>query len=167
MAYNTRGLLEDDNEWRICLTEAALMVTGNQLCSLFVCILRDCHPTSPELLWEQLKVSLCDDIHHHLQRYFNIPEPTEEQVFDYGTFGLDLLLQQSNRSLKEFHGMSLSHLPWAVAQDNCLIAEQLDFDSNAKSYQSGLALQSTMPHKTDPMFSTLTCSFWRLIFLFY
>lgn len=168
MACNTRGLLEDDNEWKTCLTEAALMATGNQLRSLFVCILRDCHPASPELLWEQFKVSLCDDIHHHLQRHFNIPEPTEEQVFDYGLFRLDLLLQQSNRSLKEFHGMPLSHLPWAVAQDNHLIAEQLDFDPNAMSHQSGLALQSMNAGQRaayDAILSSVTNSQGRLFFL--
>ena len=39
------GLLEDDNEWRQCLQEAAHMASGHQLCNLFVTILRDCSPS--------------------------------------------------------------------------------------------------------------------------
>src|SRR5277367_5584026 len=41
----TRGLLEDDNEWRQCLQEAAYMASGHQLRNLFVTILRDCSPS--------------------------------------------------------------------------------------------------------------------------
>jgi hypothetical protein len=41
------GLLEDDNEWRQCLQEAAHMASGYQLCNLFVTILRDCSSSDP------------------------------------------------------------------------------------------------------------------------
>ena len=33
-----RGLLEDDNEWRLCLQEAAHMASGHQFRDLFVTI---------------------------------------------------------------------------------------------------------------------------------
>ena len=45
------GLLEDDNEWRQCLQEAAHMASGYQLRQLFVTILRDCSPSDPLALW--------------------------------------------------------------------------------------------------------------------
>ena len=45
------GLLEDDNEWRQCLEEAAHMASGHQLRNLFVTILCDCTPSDPLALW--------------------------------------------------------------------------------------------------------------------
>ena len=45
------GLLEDDNEWRQCLQEAAHMASDHQLRNLFVTILRDCSPSDPLALW--------------------------------------------------------------------------------------------------------------------
>lgn len=47
------GLLQDDNECRLCLEEASIMQTGTTLRSLFVTILLHCEPTSPEALWLQ------------------------------------------------------------------------------------------------------------------
>ena len=45
-----RGLLEDDGEWKHCLTDAAVFKTGRQLRYLFVTILHDCTPSHPEIL---------------------------------------------------------------------------------------------------------------------
>ena len=38
------GLLEDDNEWRQCIQEAAHMTSGHQLRNLFVTLLHDFLP---------------------------------------------------------------------------------------------------------------------------
>ena len=45
------GLLENDNEWIQCLTEAGEMQTGSSLWSLFAIILTSCNPSSPDVLW--------------------------------------------------------------------------------------------------------------------
>ena len=39
------GLLQNDDEWRQCLTEAAAMCTGNAFCHLVSVILRHCKPS--------------------------------------------------------------------------------------------------------------------------
>ena len=55
-----QGLLEDDNEWRKCLLEAANMASGHQLHNLFVTILRDCSPLDPLALWLEFRETICD-----------------------------------------------------------------------------------------------------------
>jgi hypothetical protein len=87
------GLLEDDNEWVQCLEEAAVMQTGFQLCPLFATILEFCHPSSPLDLWDQFKVHICDDLEHLIRQKFHIPNPTPDQVHDYG---LHLLFRLSD-----------------------------------------------------------------------
>src|SRR5271168_1510159 len=81
-----RGLLEDDNEWRQCLQEASHMATGHQLRNLFVTILRDCSPSDPLALWVEFRVNICDDLHHALHLCNIIPDPTQDQVLDYGLY---------------------------------------------------------------------------------
>jgi hypothetical protein len=56
------GSLEDDNEWRQCLQEAAHIASGYQLRNLFVTILRDCSPSDPLALWLEFRVHICDDL---------------------------------------------------------------------------------------------------------
>ena len=63
-ACQTRGLLDDDQEWLLCLQEAAGMHTGQELCNHFVTILLFCHPTHPHQLWEATCAHLCDNLEH-------------------------------------------------------------------------------------------------------
>src|ERR1700722_9526842 len=53
------GLLQDDNEWDVCLYEASNINTGQQLRHLFAIILVYCQPTAPEKLWNKHKSALC------------------------------------------------------------------------------------------------------------
>ncbi|KIK22849.1 hypothetical protein PISMIDRAFT_101652, partial [Pisolithus microcarpus 441] len=57
---------------------------GFQLRRLFVIILVHGAPVDPNLLWEASRDHLCDDLNCHLMRVLNIPEPTQEQIYDYG-----------------------------------------------------------------------------------
>lgn len=63
-----RGLLEDDNEWRIALSEASETATPHQLRILFAIILSECAPSSPKVLWETYKESLSEDVLFALRR---------------------------------------------------------------------------------------------------
>ena len=58
------GLLQDDAEWNTCLHEATQIKTGKQLRHLFAMILLYCQPTTPENLWNEHKLALCEDILH-------------------------------------------------------------------------------------------------------
>ena len=123
-----RGLLENDNEWKLCLEEAAVMQTGHQLRQLFATIIRENWPLNDPLsLWDRFKGSICDDVRHKLI-HKGIPDPTQDQIYDYGLHLLDLILNDSGKSLKDFSPMPLSTGDWAHLDGNRLIAEQLAYD---------------------------------------
>ncbi len=55
-------LLKDDQEWDVCLTEAATLQTGKQLRQLFATILYHCEPINVMELWTKHKQNLTEDI---------------------------------------------------------------------------------------------------------
>src|SRR5882724_8906297 len=64
-----------------------------QLCSLFASILCHNNPSQPAVLWDHHKAKLCDDLHHRLI-HLNHPDPTEDQIFDYGLYLIDGILRK-------------------------------------------------------------------------
>ncbi|CAG4979190.1 unnamed protein product [Parnassius apollo] len=56
------GLLEDDNHWDSMLAEAALNCTGKQIRLLFAIVLTTCFPTHSQMLWDNHKNSMTDDV---------------------------------------------------------------------------------------------------------
>ena len=122
-----RGLLEDDGEWNQCLEDASTMQTGKQLRSLFAVILRDCCPTQPVQLWEKFRNHICDDLKYALQR-LGKQNPTEEEIYDYGLYLINQLLQYSNKSLSDYPSMPLSQMDWHQIVGNRLIVEQQDYN---------------------------------------
>ncbi|KAJ3738005.1 hypothetical protein EV360DRAFT_27230, partial [Lentinula raphanica] len=65
------------------------MQTGSSLRSLFATILKECHPSQPNLLWRDFKQYICDDLEHYLQRERILEYPTQDQVEDYGLYLID------------------------------------------------------------------------------
>ena len=78
---------------------------GYQLHCLFVVILIHCSPVDPHRLWDATKHHLCDDLQHHLIHTLHIPQPTQEQVYDYGLYLIDQELQKHGKSLQIFPTM--------------------------------------------------------------
>jgi hypothetical protein len=128
------GLLENNNEWIQCLTEAGEMQTGSSLQSLFAVILTSCHPSTraPDVLWHQFKHKICDDLRRHLERvphYLNWAF-TDEQIYDYGLHLIEKILLESGKHLTDFPPMPLSMGPqegevWETIPSNFLLAQQL------------------------------------------
>ncbi|KAI6138065.1 hypothetical protein BKA82DRAFT_167074 [Pisolithus tinctorius] len=59
---------------------------GSHLHRLFVIILVHGAPVHPNHLREASRDHLCDDLHHQLIHHLAIPQPTQEQVYDYGLY---------------------------------------------------------------------------------
>ncbi len=121
------GLLENDNEWRQCLQETAIMQSGAQLQSLFVTLLLFCQPAKLDELWEEFKENICDDLAHKL-RQCDVPNPTDAQLYDFGLHLINKLLQSHGRRLSEWTQMPASIMDWAAYEDNPLLAAQLAYD---------------------------------------
>ena len=128
-ACRARGLLDDDQEWHTCLQDASAMQTGRQLRALFVTILLDCAPAHPANLWMAFWQSICDDLQHALQqRVQPISSPTEDQIYDYGLYLIDKLMQQKGKHLKNMTSMPTSSMPWENEQENPYMTEQLNYN---------------------------------------
>src|SRR6202789_2694972 len=140
-----RGLLEDDNEWRQCLQEAAHMATGHQLRNLFVTILHDCSPSDPLALWLEFRVNICDDLRHALHSKNIVRDPTDDQVYDYGLYLIDHILRGGNKSLQDWPTMPLPQFDWAAAVGNRLIAEQRTYDIDEQAQLATERIQTLNP----------------------
>ena len=140
-----RGLLEDDNEWRQCLQEAAHMASGHQLRNLFVTILRDCSPSDPLALWLEFRAHICDDLQHALHSKNIVRDPTEEQSFDYGLYLMDDILRGSNKSLKDWPTMPLPQHDWAAVVGNRLIAEQRSYNIDEQAQLAAQRIPTLNP----------------------
>jgi hypothetical protein len=97
-----RDLLESDEQWHSCLTEAASIERGSGMRNLFAIILTDSNPGNPVDLWEQHKDDLCDDCEYRLREKFGIPMPSEEQVYSLGLCYLREILRTLRSDLNQF-----------------------------------------------------------------
>ncbi|KAG5561407.1 hypothetical protein RHGRI_004441 [Rhododendron griersonianum] len=138
LACVAKGLLEDDEEWIQCLTEAAIMKTGYQLRRLFSIILTQCSPLQPYALWKQFSLHICDDLAYKIHLLFGISNPTEAQVEDYGLYLLNELLQESGKTLFDFPPMPHPSGNWNAVVGNRLILEhrQLRFEAQQTDAQN-------------------------------
>ena len=127
-----RGLLENDNEWRLCLQDAAEIKTGVQLRHLFVTLLLFCAPAEPHLLWQTFRTKICDDLRHNLHQLGRTVIP-DNDVYDFGLYLIDNILQDSGHSLSDFPSMPQSQLNWSDTLNNRLISQQMNFDPDIES----------------------------------
>ena len=126
-ACRARGMLEDDGEWDQCLLEAGELQTGYQLRALFACILLHCQPTQPEILWQNHRERICDDLRHRLTAR-NITNPTNDQVFDYGLHLLEGVLLKAGKRLSDFPPMPLPQGQWIMDGQNPILQAHLDYN---------------------------------------
>jgi hypothetical protein len=124
-----RGLLQNDDEWCQCLTEASVMCTGDALRRLFALVMRHCEPSQPQTLWDEFKENLCDDLRLHLCRV-NIIHPSDDDIYDYGLFLLNKQLSDLGSSLSNFPCMPRVTNDWDHVDENPFLSEQLDYDRN-------------------------------------
>ena len=128
-----RGLLEDDGEWEMCLQEAADIKSGSQLRHLFTTLLLFCTPAQPNLLWTRFRDKICDDLRFKL-RQLQRTAVTQDEIYDFGLYLIDNILQDSGHSLSDFPSMPHPHLNWSDSVNNRLISEQMDYDSEHESF---------------------------------
>jgi hypothetical protein len=130
--------------WRMtgsgeCLEEASAMQTGSQLHSLFITILIGGNPTKPEDLWDH-----CNDLKYKLQ-HSGIPDPSDEQVHDYGLYLMEKLPKAQGSSLDKFPPMPVSLMGWTMLLGNHPLMEQKDYDQDQQQQIADQHIPSLNP----------------------
>ena len=141
-----RGLLEDDNEWISCFTEASRFSSGSSLRTLFVTALIHGDITAPNLLWEQFRNSICDDLPRRVQQFTDIPLDFDNPHWDYGLFLLARGLADFGRTLISFD-LPPPVLRWARIENAPLITAELDYDRTSEARLRDESVQQLNPEQ--------------------
>jgi DNA replication protein DnaC len=166
-ACRARGLLEDNGEWEQCLREASEMQTGTSLRHLFATMLLFCEPAHPDRLWQNFRQYICDDLRYRLQ-CLGYPQPTDDEVFDYGLYCLEGILKKSGHTLDNWPSMPKWRQPWDERRMNGLIAEQLNYNRDVERifYNTHLPqLNQNQRHAFDHITSSIDSDQGRLFFV--
>ena len=125
-----RGLLDGDEEWHRCLTEAAGWHTGVKLRSLFVLILVECRPAEPAALWQRHAVELSDDCAWRLRTSFGVAAPTADDASDLALSLTreELVRRGSTLALVGLPEPATDFLNCAAAEPNRLVQDELAYD---------------------------------------
>ena len=91
---------------------------------MFAIIVANCQPGDVNAIWEACKNDLCDDLRHCLINTHCIPEPTQEQIHDYGLYLIHENLQRLNWQSERHPDMPRPQFDWGCQEGNQLIAEQ-------------------------------------------
>lgn len=124
-------MLADDQEWHLCLTEAAGFQTGGQYRQLYCTIICNHHEANARQLFDTHFVPLSDEVRRILERMRPGVEPSEQDIMDYCLLELEKGIRRidSSRGLADFDLPE----PSAGAQDrlqpgNGLVNEERDYD---------------------------------------
>ena len=164
-----RGLLENDDEWRLCLEDASLTHLGRGLRQLFCLILRHCHPSQPDLLWLEFRDNLCDDLRRRLQTIRDTQDDIDlEDIYDFGLFLIQEELSQHGLTLSSFPSMPSVQQDWTNDNENPYVAEQLGYHRDHEQQladDSIPALNNEQRAAFDQIFVSTAQSEGRIFFL--
>ncbi|XP_050066554.1 uncharacterized protein LOC126555710 [Aphis gossypii] len=98
------GLLEDDNQWECMLAEAALNCIAIQIHLIFAIVLTTCFPARAQILWENHKDSMTDDIlHQHRIRCHDLTITFSDEMYNEALIAIeDLCIVIANLPLSNF-----------------------------------------------------------------
>ena len=122
-----RGLLEDDDEYDLCLAMAASWNMPPQLRHLFVTILLYNDPCNPAVLWEKYKYSFSYDFFHRARK--SMPGiDADEHILNAALVDIDKRLQCHGKSLADFPGMPTPIHVKNPYDEALIIQQELDYD---------------------------------------
>jgi hypothetical protein len=129
-ACAARGLLESDQEWDICLAEAAEIKTGRQLRRLFVTILIQNSPNDPRALFNRHLLTLTDDSKYRLQHRFGINNPSDDQIHSLALQDIEDDLLRAGKALSDYHLPNPTVAFTNLEGVSRVVAEETDYDTN-------------------------------------
>ena len=140
-------LLNDDNEWIACFTEAVRFSSGFTLRILFITALAHGDVTDPNSLWLRFGKDICDDLPRLMANFSDIPSDLESPHIDYGLFLIQRGLADLNHTLTTF-GMPLPQLNWDANRGNTLIAAEQGYDLQIEEQEKDRYMSALNPDQT-------------------
>ena len=125
-----KNLLQNDNMWMECLEEACHRVAPSVCRSLFIFILKECHPANPRALYNQFLEHLRRDYKHsriHQDRFSD--DIAEQYATNDVLCDIEVTLNEINRSNDDF---GLPQADLTLRQN--LDMENAEHDPNAQQY---------------------------------
>lgn len=104
------------------------MQTGERLRDLFATLLLFCSPAKPELLWNEFREHICDNLGYWLQCTGH-QDPQADEIFNYGLWLIERVLAKAQRKrLEDFPNIPTPQHNWEGVAENSLISEQLNYN---------------------------------------
>ncbi|KAA6408564.1 MAG: atp-dependent dna helicase pif1 [Lasallia pustulata] len=122
-----RGLLQDNNEWILCFTEAVQFSSRYSLRALFVMALIHGDITNPQQIWNQFQEQFYDDLLHRLWQQSILPSQVVDPHLDYGLYLIQDVLADYDKTLADYQLPSFLY-NWACGAGNPLIAAELEYN---------------------------------------
>jgi hypothetical protein len=117
-----KGLLDNDEEWTACLTEASSIGSPHNIRAIFVTILIFCDPINPRQLWDKFKKHMVED-YLHINKAISIGDAENQFLID-----INLLLFQHQKSLSDFNSMPLPDMQNENYVNGFLFSEETNFN---------------------------------------
>ena len=122
-----RGLLEDDNEYDLCLAMAASWHMPQQLRHLFVTILLYNEPCNPAALWEKYKYAFSQDFLHRARKTV-LGIDADEHILNAALVDIDKRLQNHGKTIADYPGMPTPSHTISPYDKALIIQRELDYD---------------------------------------
>eukprot|EP00268_Persea_americana_P006468 TRINITY_DN12332_c0_g1_i5.p1 TRINITY_DN12332_c0_g1~~TRINITY_DN12332_c0_g1_i5.p1 ORF type:complete len:282 (+),score=30.50 TRINITY_DN12332_c0_g1_i5:245-1090(+) len=124
------GLLSDDSEWDIALTETSQWATAYQLRNMFAEMLLFCEVSNPLHIWNKHWNSLSDDIEMRLRRNENSVSHnlSNHELQNQALIEIESILNKNGRSLKEFQDMPYPQYEHDDFMSNNLLHEEMSYN---------------------------------------
>nr|XP_017245277.1 PREDICTED: uncharacterized protein LOC108216927 [Daucus carota subsp. sativus] len=126
-ACGALGLLKDDRQWHVAMSESAAYAMPSQLRQLFVHIISNNQVADPLRLWEQHRVSMADDIlYTRRQKANNMSlQLDESEIYKLTLTEIEKLLNDVGKSLRDFSTLPVPDERYMRDLDNRLINDEL------------------------------------------
>ncbi|KAG1494146.1 hypothetical protein G6F47_010255 [Rhizopus delemar] len=133
-AYQALHLVEDDQEWFKCFSEAVEFVSGSSLRSLFVSALLFQELNEPKSLWDRFCLNICDNLDVRIAQLGLLNQLCSDDTsnafhqnlpkLDYGLYLLEQALIDAGKALTDFN------MPGPLFQWRSLMEQSSTINSN-------------------------------------
>ncbi|XP_074364503.1 uncharacterized protein LOC141705465 [Apium graveolens] len=129
-ACDALGLLKDDKQWHVAMSENVVHAMPQQLRQLFVFIFSNNQVADPLKLWEQHWKSMSDDVLYNRRRLTSNTnmQLADSDIKNFTLAAIENLFNDVGKSLRDFSTLPFPEDSFLHILENRLITEEFDYD---------------------------------------